>query len=122
MPEEGIGLIGQLDFGSAASVALSLGALITFLVGALKTVRPTWTKGKEPYLALGLGLVSVCVLKLAKVGYLAAATWFPELVGIYLSSVIASGLLHDKVTRWLKPLLSGLKGLAQEPEATKKKK
>lgn len=96
------------DLGTYAGIA----ALTTLLIGAIKKFWSDWTKGKEPFLAIGIPVLLGVIGKLVSAGF-GDVTWANHVVALVLAG-IGSGLIHDKVVN---PLVKG-KEAPKEPSTT----
>jgi len=81
----------QFDLTTFAGVA----AATTGLIGAAKNLFPKWVTGREPMLALVLGLGLTALSKTLGWGF--AATGWLEMVIAGVGAGVGAGLIHDKV-------------------------
>jgi hypothetical protein len=91
------------DLGTYAGIA----ALTTIVIGAIKKFWGDWTKGKEPFLAIGIPIILGVIGKLVSAGF-GDVSWANHVVALILAG-IGSGLIHDKVVN---PLMKGKEGNA----------
>jgi hypothetical protein len=86
------------DLGTYAGIA----ALTTIVIGAIKKFWGEWTKGKEPFLAIGIPVILGVLGKLVSAGF-GDVSWANHVIALVLAGV-GSGLIHDKLVN---PLMKG---------------